>query len=516
MLLLRISKITKHFGDLCALHDVSFEVRSGEVVALVGQNGSGKSTLVKILAGVHRADGGTIELDEGIERGDKAEEPRASRRELHFIHQDLGLVPSLSAIENLDLGRAYGANGLVPTRRKHEVVSARRLIATFGTSIDVTLPIARLSAAERTIVAIARALDGWSRDDNVLVLDEPTASLHGDEVSRLFEAVRRVAARGAGVLFVSHRLDEVLSIADRVVVLRDGRVVANVAVTELDQPRLVELIVGHALAQQEDIKECRRERVVLRARKVRGGTVRGADIDVHAGEIVGVSGILGSGREHICGLLFGTVEREEGRVVVDGGPPLEPNQPVQAIRAGVGYVPANRHSDGMIANMSVRENLTLPQVRLFRGALFGVKAGRERAEARRWVSRLDVRPPDIERRLALFSGGNQQKVVLGKWLRTEPRVLLLDEPTQGVDVGAKVAIYDLIAQAAADGVGVLVASSDTKELGHVCHRVLVFRDGVIVADVPGPKATDERLTREGLGIAESAVRDRVVQRSQRE
>lgn len=500
MPLLRVSRLTKHFGDLRALDDVSLEVHSGEVVALVGQNGSGKSTVVKILAGVQSADSGTVELEEGNHSRDKPSDLRGSRCELHFIHQDLGLVPSLTTIENLDLGRAYRGDGLAPTRRKREVAAARRLITSFGTSFDVTLRVERLSSAEKTIVAIARALDGWSRDDNVLVLDEPTASLHGDEVDRLFEAVRRVATRGAGVLFISHRLDEVRSIADRVVVLRDGQVVANVAVSDLDQSRLVELIVGRALVEQEDIDSQPRQQIVLSARDVHGGSVRRADIDLHVGEIVGVSGILGSGREHLCGLLFGIVERNGGQVMVEGAA-VEPNQAARSIRAGMGYVPANRHADGMIPVMSVRENLTLPRLRPLRGALYRMKSRAERDETRRWIATLDVRPPDAERKLAVFSGGNQQKVVLGKWLRTEPRVLLLDEPTQGVDVGAKVSIYNLIGQAAAAGAGVLVASSDTKELEHLCHRVLVFRDGAVVADVPGTQATEERLTREGLGIS---------------
>jgi ribose transport system ATP-binding protein len=476
--------MSKAFPGVQALDDVDLHVDAGEVVAIVGQNGSGKSTLVKILAGVYAADAGTVELD----------------RELHVIHQDLGLIGILNTIENLDLGRAHGRRALSPTSPRAEERHARELLARFGARFDVRLPVAQLTATERALVAIARALDGWSAPDNVLVLDEPTAALHGDEVGRLFAAVRSVAAAGAGVVFISHRLDEVMELADRVIAFRDGRIVADVRAGAFDQEALIQMIAGREISQARVTRAASAGAdVVLSARDLAGGTVDGVDLDMRAGEIVGVSGILGSGREHVAGLLFGTLGRTAGAVRVRGRA-LRGGAPGQAVRQGVAYVPADRRAEGAVMDLTVRENLTLPRLRDLRRALWRVDGRREREQARQWVRRVDLRPPLLERPLKLYSGGNQQKVVLAKWLRNEPNVLLLDEPTQGVDVGAKAAIYDLIAASADSGAGVLVSSSDTKELIMLCDRVVVLRDGRVAAELSGPHLTEAQLVREGLGL----------------
>jgi ribose transport system ATP-binding protein len=358
--------------------------------------------------------------------------------------------------------------------------------------------VAALTPAERTIVAIARALDGWERADGLLILDEPTAALHSDEVGRLFTAVRRAAARGAGVIFVSHRLDEVMDLADRVLVLRDGRVVADTPVRGLDHEQLVRLIVGEALEEAAPRGRSDAGEPALRVRGLRGGTVRDLSLDMRAGEVVGVSGILGSGREHVAALLFGALPREAGAVGV-AGVALPPSDPRAAIAAGVAYVPADRHADGAVMTMRVRENVTLPNLRRLRRRLGWLDVPAERRDVDGWVDRVALQPADPERPLELFSGGNQQKVVLAKWLRNEPRLLLLDEPTQGVDVGAKAAIYELVHAAAAGGAAVLMASSDTGELASVCDRVLVMSDGIAAAEITGPALTEERLVIEALG-----------------
>ncbi|MFZ0088281.1 MAG: sugar ABC transporter ATP-binding protein [Solirubrobacteraceae bacterium] len=494
--LLRVRGLTKTFPGLRALDGVDLEVGAGEVVAVVGANGSGKSTLVKILAGVYEADGGSIETlrREGTEVGG-----RAARSELHFIHQDLGLIPMLTTIENLDLGRELGSGGLRPVHTRREASRARELIAQFGVRFDVRAPVLQLSAAERTIVAIARALDGWTRDDNVLVLDEPTAALHGDEAGKLFEAIRRVAQRGAAVIFISHRLDEVMDLAHRVVVLRDGKKVADVAAGEFDHDALVRMIVGRAVAEGVS-RQGRTDDVLLRVSGLRGSTVKGVDFTLRAGEILGVTGILGSGREHLSRVLFGALPRSGGEVLLEGRA-LPPASPSRAISRDIGFVPADRHRDGAVMTLSVRENLTLPRLAPFRRRLGQIDGRAERREAREWVDRVQLRPPSSERALGLFSGGNQQKVVLAKWLRNDPTLLLLDEPTQGVDVGAKAAIYELLARAAANGTGVLVSSSDTKELAMLCDRVLVLRDGELVAEIEGSQLSEDRMIRESLGLA---------------
>jgi ribose transport system ATP-binding protein len=390
------------------------------------------------------------------------------------------------------------ARAALPARRREEANHARDLLREFDAAFDVTVPVAELTPAERTIVAIARALDGWESPEGLLILDEPTAALHSDEVGRLFTAVRRAAARGAGVIFVSHRLDEVMDLADRVVVLRDGRLVADTPVSELDHEELVRLIVGEAL--QDAAPRTRRDggAPALHVRGLRGGTVSDLSLDIRAGEVVGVSGILGSGREHVAALLFGALAREAGEVGV-AGVALSPSDPRAAIAAGVAYVPADRHADGAVMTMRVRENVTLPNLRRLRRRLGWLDAQAERRDVDRWVDRVGLQPADPERALELFSGGNQQKVVLAKWLRNEPRLLLLDEPTQGVDVGAKAAIYELVHDAAAGGAAVLMVSSDTGELASVCDRVLVMTDGIAAAEITGPDLTEERLVIEALG-----------------
>jgi ABC-type sugar transport system ATPase subunit len=477
---LRIHGITKRFPGLVALDDVSLEVHPGEIVAIVGQNGSGKSTLVKILAGVYEADAGTVD---------------AGERELHFIHQDLGLIGILNTVENLDLGRAHGRRALAPTQPRDEERHARELIARFGASFDVRTPVARLTPAERAIVAIARALGGWTRSDNVLVLDEPTAALHGDEVGRLFAAVRSVAAEGAGVIFISHRLDEVMDLADRVIALRDGRVVATAAAGGYDQEALIQMIAGREISQARVNRSgAAQGDAVLRVRGLRGATVEAVDLDLRPGEIVGVCGLLGSGREHLASLLFGALPRT-GEVELDGA--MLGASPRRAVARDVALVPADRRVEGAVMDLSVRENLVLPRLR---GRGFGpIDRRAESAEARDWIGRVDLRPPLPERALELFSGGNQQKVVLAKWLRNRPKVLLLDEPTQGVDVGAKAAIYELVASAADAGAAVLVCSSDTRELTLLCDRVLVLRDGRVAAQVAGDDLSEAQLVRETLG-----------------
>jgi ABC-type sugar transport system ATPase subunit len=490
--LVTVKGLSKTFPGLRALEDVDVHVDAGEIVALVGQNGSGKSTLVKVLTGVYEPDPGAEIAVGAAGFGGPADL-------VHVIHQDLGLVPQLNAVENLDLVRRHGTRSLAPIARRDEAEHARRLLEQFEATFDVTVPIAALRPAERTIVAIARAFDGWDSPQGLLILDEPTAALHSDEAGRLFTAVRRAAAHGAGVIFVSHRLDEVMDLADRVIVLRDGRVVADTPVADLDHAELVRLIVGSALA--DGAPRVRREsgEHALSARGLAGGLVRELDLQVRAGEVVGVAGILGSGREHLAPLLFGAQARSGGNVAVRGGD-LPSGDPRAAIEAGVAYVPADRHTDGAVMPMRVRENLTLPDLLRLRRRFGRLDRSAERREVGEWVERVALRPAEPERPLELFSGGNQQKVVLAKWLRNDPRVLLLDEPTQGVDVGAKAAIYELVHDAAARGAAVLMASSDTAELASACDRVVVMRDGRAAAEVRGGDLTEERLVIESLGL----------------
>ncbi|SFN54360.1 MULTISPECIES: sugar ABC transporter ATP-binding protein [Actinomadura] len=480
--LLRIEGLTKSFGATRALDGVGLTIHAGEVLAVVGHNGSGKSTLVKIMAGFHTADSGTI---------DPHGEP-GPPTELRFIHQDLGLVETMSTLENLGLGGGRDRAPWLPLRRAAERRVARELTARFGIDIDVDAEVRELSPAERTIVAIARALRGWHQDQNMLlVLDEPTAALHGAEVDRLMAVVRRVAERGAGVLFISHRLDEVLGVADTVLALRNGRIVGNLPRAEVDYAGLVELVAGGSL-DALGRRDTGHGKPVLRVRGLAGRSIVDLDVTVHAGEIVGVAGILGSGRDEVCATIFGGRRRSAGTVEL-ADHPLDPGDLREAVRRGAAFVPGDRHQDGAVMTMTATENLMTVRVPGAESRWSRLRKGHEAREAATWFSTCGVVPAVPTMELSRFSGGNQQKVVLAKWLRTRPRLLLLEEPTQGVDVGAKSVIHQLIAETAAAGTGVLVASSEAKELAELCDRVLVLDDGVVGEELAGDELTEARI-----------------------
>jgi ABC-type sugar transport system ATPase subunit len=492
--LLDVKQVSKTFAGNRALANVSLRVDAGEIVALLGPNGSGKSTLIKILAGVYTADPGS-DLGAHGRLGDVVSDSGAA--ELHFIHQELSLVPMLTTVENLDLARREGRGGLNPVSPGRERRHAEELVGRFGADIDVTVPVERLSAGERAIVAIARAFDGWSHDRHVLVLDEPTAALHGDEVGKLFAAVRKVAESGSGIVFITHRLDEVLQLADRVVVLRDGREVANSPRSELDHDGLVRLIAGGEVKASQRSAAARSDSA-LEVKGLRAGVLDRIDLNLAAGEVVGVSGVLGSGREQLAQVLFGVVPRQAGTIAIKGKA-VDRLSPRSAMAAGLAYVPGDRRRYGAVMSMTAKENLTLPLLSPFRRALGWLDRGSERGAIEEIIERYDVRPPFPDQRFDLFSGGNQQKLVLGKWLRNDPDLLLMDEPTQGVDVGAKALIHQLIVDAAATGTGVLVCSSDAEELVEICDRVLVLREGRIEVELKGHDVSEARLLREGMG-----------------
>lgn len=493
--LLTVRGLSKSFPGQRALSDVSLEIAAGEIVAVVGQNGSGKSTLVKVLTGIHEPDPGS-HISVRTADGQQVI-GNAAHAQIHVIHQDLGLIPMLSTVENLGLGRGSPRGAFMPTRTRDERLHAQQLIGRFGGDFNVRTPIETLTPAERTIVAIARALDSWQHPQQLLLLDEPTAALHGSEVKRLFQAVRRVANEGAGVVFISHRLDEVLGLADRVIALRGGQIVADVPAAGLDRARLIELIAGRVVTEGTQVSDRRNGATVLSLRDVFAAGITSVNLDLHAGEVLGVCGILGSGREYLSGVIFGAHRRDAGDVYV-GASSLRSGSPADSIARGVGFVSADRHVDGAVMTLSARENLTLPGLKPLRGRFGNLSARAERIDAAQWAERVELDPPLPERELELFSGGNQQKVVLAKWLRNKPTVLLLDEPTQGVDVGAKAAIYQLISDAAADGAGVLVSSSDTAELAAICDKVLVFRDGAIAARLDRSEITEARLVAESF------------------
>ncbi|MFF1832555.1 sugar ABC transporter ATP-binding protein [Paenarthrobacter sp. NPDC058040] len=487
--LLSVRELRKEFAGMVALDDVTLDLHGGEILAVLGHNGSGKSTLVKVLAGVYKADGGHVRVGDGN-----------SDTEMHFIHQDLGLIPELTAVENLSLVRDKGLQALGHTSQASDAAKTREKLARFGAEFDVTVPISKLTAAQRSIIAIARALDGWHHDQNILVLDEPTEALHSSEVQILFKAVRAIAARGAGVIFISHRLDEVLDLADRIVVLRDGMKVADTQRADMNQSDLVRLISGvHAQYAGGPRTQEYSGTPAMQVSGLTGQVVRGIDLSIHPGEIVGVAGVLGSGREEIPSLLFGA-HPGTAREYRLAGNARTLSGPKESIKAGLAYIPGDRARLGAVLELSARENLTLPKLAPFKRLLGRLDRKAERAEVASLMTQFGVRPSSPEQKMASFSGGNQQKIVLSKWLRNQPEVLLLEEPTQGVDIGAKGSIYAAITAAAEAGMAVLVCSSDAKELVQLCSRVYVLRDGKTARVLTGVDVNETQLIQEGYGI----------------
>ncbi len=489
---LRIEHLSKTFPGQVALDDVALDVGAGEVHALVGQNGSGKSTLIKILAGYHQPDPGDAQAwahGRPLSLGDGQ---AATDAGIRFVHQDLGLVGTLNAVENLAVTAGYltGFGGHI--RWGDETRRTRSALEALGLAhVDVKVPVDSLPPSHRTAVAIARALVGWEDGASLLVLDEPTATLPGDDVERLFEVIHRLKSRGVSILYVSHHLDEVFELADRVTVLRDGQRVVTTPVRDLDHARLAELIVGHRVEVTTASEATVGGQPLLTVRGLHGSTVRGIDFDVASGEIVGLAGITGSGREHVLGLIAGQVPRDGGDVAL-ATTPLENYRPGQAIGAGAAFVPAERARRGVVGPMNVRENLSICDVGRFfiRGRL---SRRAEVLECKQWIDRLAIKTSGTEAMIGSLSGGNQQKVLFGKALRLGPKVLLLDEPTQGIDVGAKDQIHRLIDEAAAAGMATVVSSTDTDELVRLCHRVIVLANGRIRATLVGAQITTEHI-----------------------
>ncbi len=495
---LTVRNATKIFGAQVALNDVSIDVQPGEVRALVGQNGCGKSTLIKILAGFHAPEPGA-EVEVGGQKLE-FENPVASEAVgLRFVHQDLGLVGNLDAVDNMCMGQGYITGGVKTIRWRKERAHAREALEALGYDINVRMPVAGLQMSERTAVAIARAMSDRGSPVKMLILDEPTANLPNAEAQRLYKLVRRVADSGVAVVFVSHHFDEVFEMADSVTVLRDGKLIVTRPVEGLGEEELVELVVGRKLdAHNKDEADSREHGPeIMKITGMAGGSVAGLDLSLHRGEVVGIAGITGSGREAIAPLVFGGMERG-GEITVDGKV-LPNNRPDISIERGVALVPAERHANASLIDQTLRENITLvdPGRHMTAGIL---RRRPERADVRIWLDKLTVKPAgQTEYTMAQLSGGNQQKVILARWLRQEPEVLILDEPTQGVDIGAKADIHKLIDEAAAQGTAVLVCSTDHEELVRVCDRVVIMRRGRAAETLRGNEITADNITAGTIG-----------------
>ncbi|MEU0244285.1 sugar ABC transporter ATP-binding protein [Streptomyces sp. NPDC006235] len=484
--LVRIRGLGKRFGGTVALAGVDLDVHAGSVLALLGPNGAGKSTLIKVLAGVHPADTGQITVD-GMPLGSQA-----ASTSMSFIHQDLGLVEWMTVAENIALTNGYARRtGLISWRRTRErCVDALRIVAAH---LDPDAPVSGLAPAERSLVAIARALAARAK---LIVLDEPTARLPAADSARLFGVLHDLRDRGHAILYVSHRLDEVYQVADTFAVLRDGRLVSHGRLADRGPARLVHDIVGEAPEPPaaRPVGLPARTPPVLTLDGVRTGRVGPVCLRLAAGEVLGLVGLSGAGHAELGRALAGDRRLLGGRAVLHGRP-YRPRSVAEAVARGVGFVPGDRLREGCLAELTVRENLLANPRAGGRRAPRWIGPRNERAEAAALIDRFSVRPRDSEAPIATLSGGNQQKVMIGRWLRTELRLLILEEPTASVDVGAKAAIHRLLDEALSAGLAVLLLSTDFEEVASVCGRTLVFVRGSVTAELSGGALTVTELTR---------------------
>ncbi|MFE4643036.1 sugar ABC transporter ATP-binding protein [Streptomyces sp. NPDC056730] len=495
---LALKDVSKSFGAVRALRDVSLQLFPGEAHALAGENGAGKSTLIKTLAGVHSPDAGEVVLDgETVVFHGPADARDAG---IAVIYQEPTLFPDLSIAENIFMGRQpRRALGRIDHRAVRDTTAA--LMKRLGVELDPDRPARGLSIADQQIVEIAKAL---SFDARVLIMDEPTAALTGSEAARLFSVVRTLRAEGAAILFISHRLEEIFALCQRVTTLRDGRWISSEPLAGLSEDDLVRSMVGRDLGELYPKQSADVGEIALSVRRLtREGVFRDISFEVRRGEIVALAGLVGAGRSEVAQAVFGVDRADAGEVVVDGQS-LPAGSPTAAMDAGLALVPEDRRQRGLVMDMSIERNIALTGLgRLGRGGM--VRRVLERGRAADWAVRLQLKYNRLADPVGVLSGGNQQKVVLAKWLATEPAVLIVDEPTRGIDVGTKAEVHRLLSSLAAEGLAVLMISSDLPEVLGMADRVLVMHEGRLTAEIPRAEATEEAVMAAATGRNERAA-----------
>jgi len=494
--LLQLEAVVKSFGGAHALKGVDFDLRAGEIHALLGENGAGKSTLIKVLGGIHRPDAGRILIDgRPVSIQSVAD---ADRCGIRIIHQELSLAPNLSVAENISLGREPARFGLLD--RSRMFAEARDLVKTLGLSeiSDVQAGVSDLSMAHQQLVEIARALSCRAR---ILVLDEPTSSLSEAETEALFSTLSRLRSQGVGIIYISHRMEEIVRIADRITVLRDGQSIGTQPAGRLNRQDLVRWMVGREIADHFHRPAAVFRNVVLEAKNLRNTRIRGVSFQVRAGEVLGFAGLVGSGRSEVARAIFGIDALEEGEILL-AGQRLRIASPVDALKAGIVLIPEDRKLQGLIVSQSVAFNIALPWARDW-ARDFRPDWKRRSEIVNRAVKRLAIKLTDPEQPTESLSGGNQQKALVGRWMERPPNVLILDEPTRGVDVGAREEISSFVADWVASGIAVILISSDLTEVMSMSHRIAVYRDGRILhmgsVEEFTPESIMEQLTGADIG-----------------
>jgi len=497
--ILEMTGISKAFPGVQALSNVDLKARRGEVHCLVGENGAGKSTLIKILSGAYQKDAGTIRL-----RGREVDElnPHLARElGISVIYQELELIPHLSVAENIMLGQAPGSlpGGFISWKRTYE--AAERILGDLGVDINPRATVKSLGVALQQMTEIAKAL---SRNADIIVMDEPTSALTEKEIPQLFGAIRRLKAQGKAIIYISHRLEELYEIGDVATVLRDGAVVGSMPVSELTMNRLISLMVGRELKEKYPKEAVEIGGEALRVENLnRAGVLRNISFTVRKGEILGIAGLVGSGRTELARAIFGADPIDSGEIYVEGRKRAI-RSPADAINAGIGFLTEDRKRQGLVLIQSVQNNITLVSLRDFSPNTF-IRRAREAKAASQLVDNLSIKTPGLSQQVKYLSGGNQQKVVVAKWLCGKSKILIFDEPTRGIDVGAKVEVYQLMNELVRQGAAIIMISSELQEILGMSDRILVMRDGEIVGEFTRHEATQEKLLERA--ISRSANRE---------
>jgi len=491
--MIEMTGISKAFDGNTVLKDVQFSLQKGEIHALMGENGAGKSTLMKILTGIHAHDTGEIKLNGELVNFKNPKE--AERAGIAVIHQELNILPDLTVAENLFLGneKVYGKSGILKTKQMN--AEAKKILSALGLDEDVKTLTGELSVGKQQIIEIAKAM---SSNAEVIIMDEPTAALTDREIESLFETIKGLQANGVSFVYISHRMEEIFSICDRITILRDGDFVGVKKIRDTSFDEIVQMMVGRQLGERFPARNSAIGEVKLAAQGLtRNGCFEDISFELRKGEVLGISGLMGAGRTEVVQSLFGYRKLNKGSLVLDGKP-VKIKNPQQAIKLGLGYVTEDRKSEGLIVEFSVKENLSLTNFqKVSSNGILNTRNEKELYES--MVERLGVRVSGPEQAAKSLSGGNQQKVVIAKWLGIEPEVLILDEPTRGVDVGAKKEIYNIINELAERGVAILMISSELPEIIGMADRVLVMHEGNLMAELSKDEMTQEKIMHYATG-----------------
>jgi len=484
-----MKNISKGFPGVQALDKVDFSCDLGEIHALVGENGAGKSTLIKILSGVYHPDEGTVSI-----RGKEVSFPnprKAQEAGISTIYQEFNLISDLNVAANIFLGRELKKGlGIIKTNDMYQ--QAKELLDVLGSRIDVRMKVKKLTVAEQQMVEVAKAL---SLNADIIIMDEPSAVISGKELNSLFRVIRSLRETGKAIIYISHRLDEVFRITDRVTVLKDGKLVGTLKTQEADKPQIIKMMVGRSLSEtfpaKVEKKGYERKEVLSLKNVSHGKTFRNVSFSVYTGEVLGLSGLVGSGRTGLARAIFGAESIDDGEIHFDGQL-IKKFTPKASIFRGVGFVTEDRKKEGLVGGMSVRENLTL--IILDRINRMGfIKKHEEKAIAEDCVKQFEITPPDVEREIQFLSGGNQQKAIVAKWINADLKLIILDEPTRGIDVGTKGEVYKLIRQLAEQGKAVIMISSELPEVIGMSDRILVMHEGHVMGEISGTEATEEHI-----------------------